>query len=75
MMTSHPTGATYYASRSAARAAAGRGDKVVRLGAFAGGSFGVHPPQLPNGRFRGQRVGSGGFGPVPSVVVWMVAPK
>lgn len=75
MLTSHPTDARYFASRSAARANCGRGERVIRLGSFSGGSFGCYPKQLENGRYVGQVIGPGGFGPIPSVVVWMVTAK
>ena len=71
MITTHPTDARYFASRAAAVAARRHGEKVIRLGRFAGGSFDCYPPQLANGRYRGQLVGPGGLGPIPSVVVWM----
>lgn len=41
MITSHPVDARYFGSRAAAQAAAGKSEKVVRLGSFASGSFGV----------------------------------
>lgn len=72
-ITSHPGNARYFRSRSLARAACGKGEKVRRLGVFAGGSFGVYPPILGNGRYRGQLRGMGGFGPIPMVTVWMVS--
>lgn len=71
MITSHPTDARYFASRSAARAACRHGDKVVRLGWFAGGSFGVYPPQKDDGVY----VGGVHGGPMPSIIVWMVTAK
>lgn len=68
MLTSHPTDARYFRSREAARTAAKHGEKVVKLGAFAGGSFGVYPPQKGNGLYVGQVPN----GPIPLVCVWMV---
>ena len=62
-MTSHPPDARYFASRSAARLAAGAGERVIRLGRFADGSFGCHAPRKPNG----QTVG----GPNAIITVWM----
>lgn len=40
-ITSHPADARYFGSRAAAQAAAGQFEKVVRLGTFASGSFGL----------------------------------
>ena len=74
-ISTHPVDAQYFASRSAAKAAAGRTRKVVRLGTFQGGSFGCYPRQLENGRYVGQHVGPGGYGPIPCVTVWMVTAK
>lgn len=74
-VSSHPADARYYASRAAARRAAGRGDRVIRLGTFAGGSFGCYPPVTSTGRYVGQLVGPGGYGPVPHVTVWMVTAR
>lgn len=71
MLTSHPTDARYFASRAAARAACSRNEKIVRLGSFAGGSFGCYPPQKANGIY----VGSVAGGPMPSIIVWMVTAK
>lgn len=75
MISTHPTDAQYFGSRSAAREAAGRSRRVIRLGTFSGGSFGVYPPQRSNGLYVGQRVGPGGSGPIPLVTVWMVTAK
>jgi len=64
MITTHPSDACYFACRSAARKAAKRGERVIRLGSFARGSFG------PYGRTTssGQPVG----GPNTLITVWMV---
>ena len=71
MITSHPTDARYFASRSAARQNCRKGEKVVRLGTFAGGSFGCHAPQKENGVY----VGSVPGGPEPLIIVWMVTAR
>ena len=75
MLTSHPADARYFGSRSKARAAAKSSEKVIKLGTFAGGSFGVYPPLRRNGLYVGQKVGLGGTGPIPHVTVWMVTAK
>jgi hypothetical protein len=67
MLTSHPASTRYYGSRDAAAEACGRGEKVVRLGRFAAGSFGVYPRLRSNG----QPVGI----PTTGVTVWAVMPK
>jgi hypothetical protein len=74
-ISTHPADARYFSSRSAARRAAGRGDRVIRLGAFQGGSFGCYPRILANGRYVGQRSGPGGYGPIPAITVWMVTAR
>jgi hypothetical protein len=75
MISTHPTDARYFASRSHAYDQKRSSEKVVRLGSFAGGSFGCYPPILGNGRYAGQKVGPGGYGPIPSVTVWMTTAK
>lgn len=72
MLTSHPADARYFPSRAQAKAARKPGERIVRLGSFAGGSFGCYPKQLSNGRYVGQASGPGGLGPIPGVTVWMV---
>lgn len=62
MITSHPTGARYYPSRTAARQDRRQGERITRLGSFANGSFGCYAPL----NRRDPNVG---------VTVWMVAPK
>lgn len=71
MISTHPSDARYFASRQEAREARHQGERVVRLGTFAGGSFGCFPRQKANGLYVGQLTGPGGAGPIPSVVVWM----
>lgn len=68
MNTSHPAGTTYYGSRAEARMNRGSSERIVRLGTFSAGSFGIYPPIRENGLARGQVSG----GPMPSVVVWAV---
>lgn len=75
MITSHPSDARYFGSRREAMRARARGEKVVRLGSFAGGSFGVYPRQKANGLYVGQLVGPGGTGPTPHVTVWMTTAR
>lgn len=75
MISTHPTDARYFASRAAARSAKRSNERVIRLGSFAGGSFGCYPPIKENGLYVGQRVGPGGSGPIPSVVVWMTTAR
>lgn len=74
-ISTHPASAQYFASRGQARDNCGPGQKIVRLGVFAGGSFGCYPPLKDNGLYVGQSVGPGGSGPIPSVTVWMVCDK
>jgi hypothetical protein len=75
MISTHPSDATYFASRANARENCKRGQRVIGLGQFAGGSFGVYPRQKSNGLYVGQLVGPGGSGPIPMVHVWMVTSK
>lgn len=70
-ISTHPADARYFRSRAEARKAAGKAQRVVRLGTFAGGSFGVYPPQRGNGLYVGQVPG----GPTPLVCVWMVTAR
>lgn len=74
-ISTHPTDARYFGSRRLAREARRSGETVIRLGTFAGGSFGVYPRQKDNGLYVGQRVGPGGSGPVPHVTVWMTTAR
>lgn len=50
-MLSHPIEITYYRSRKLARLECCHGQKVVRLGLFANGSFGVYARQKSNGQY------------------------
>ncbi len=71
MLTSHPTDARYFASRSAARDNCRHGERVIRLGSFAWGSFGCYGPLKPNGI----PVGASAGGAPPNIIVWMVTAK
>ncbi len=71
MITTHPTDARYFSSRKQARAAKRQSEKIVRLGRFAGGSFGCYPPIKENGLYVGQVPN----GPIPMITVWMTTKK
>lgn len=70
-LSSHPTDARYFPSRSQARDACRMGERVIRLGCFADGSFGCYGPRKSNGI----PVGGTAGGPAPSIIVWMVTAK
>jgi hypothetical protein len=70
MLSSHHDAGirAYFTSRSAARAACGKGERVERLGVFGNGSFGLYAPLKPNGQYvRGYHD--------PLITVWAVMPK
>ncbi len=69
-MTSHPKGTRYYATRTAAREACKCHERVVRLGAFAWGSFGVYGRLTSSG----QPVGAAAGGQPPQLIIWAVMP-
>ena len=66
MITSHPYGTRYHASRERARRDRRRGERVIRLGGFANGSFGLFA-RLDS---RGRTIG----GPNTGIIVWAVMP-
>ena len=71
MLTSHPIGTRYHASREEARQDCGENERVVRLGSFSWGSFGVTGKLRPNGI----PVGGSAGGQMPGILVWAVMPN
>lgn len=65
MLTSHPIGTRYHGSRRKARADRRQGERVVSLGVFSDGSFGVYAR-----RKSGQPIG----GHPALVRVWAIMP-